>query len=194
MTTHAPLTGGPTSVRPIPWAFSELPGIRRWTWVSDHAVCVIDTELVDMGVAHAGGTDAGRQASRSHTWSVADRIRTNQGVPRVLVEGQAATFEEAEAAVREHIGKLYDPALGYQAFAGSLAHTFTLANGERIDLGPFVGQQCAVTVRVGERANRGLVGELGIHCYRVRLRSAGGVVEITPEHILSIHTRGLSTS
>ena len=184
-----------TQPQPIPWAFSELPGIRRWTWLSEHAVCIVDTELVDATGAAPGSAlvdgPGARQASRSHTWSVADRIRTNQGVPRVLVEGQAATFDQAEDAIREHIGKLYDPSLGYGAFAGRLAGTFTLASGERVDLTDFIGRQCAVTVRVGEHATRGLVGELTIHHYRVRLRSAGGVTEITPEHIVSIHSRAV---
>jgi hypothetical protein len=116
-------------------------------------------------------------------------IRTNQGVPRLLIEGNATTFEEAEALVREHVGKGYDPRLGYRRFAGSLAFTFTLSSGDRVDVSEYIGTRCAVTVLMPDRSERTVSGDFDVSSYKWRLTSPEEVLEILPEHVVRITNR-----
>ena len=131
----------------------------------------------------------GRRIIRSYAWDLSDLIRTNQGLPRLLVEGTSPPFEEAEELVREHVGKCYDPRLGYRRFAGSLAFTFTLSTGERVDVAEYIGTRCAVTVLMPDRSERTVTGDFDVSHYKWRLASPEEVLEIVPEHVMRITNR-----
>jgi hypothetical protein len=169
---------------PIPWTFTDSPGILLWTWITEHFSARITGAEVD----NEDDPD-GRRIIRSYTWDVSDLMRTNQGLPRLLVEGSSPSFEGAEDLVREHVGKLYDPRLGYRRFAGPLAHTFTLSTGERVDVGEYVGTRCAVTVLMPDRSERTVTGDLDVVHYKWRLSTPEQVLEIIPEHVLKITNR-----
>ena len=85
---------------PIPWTFTDSPGILLWTWVTEHFAARITGAEVDNEE-----DPNGRRIIRSYQWDVSDLMRTNQGLPRLLVEGTSGTFEDAEAMVREHPGQ-----------------------------------------------------------------------------------------
>jgi hypothetical protein len=107
-------------------------------------------------------------------------------MPRVLIEGMAATFDDAEALIREHVGKCYDSRLGYGRFAGSLANTFTLSTGETLDTTALLGTRCTITVLQPGGRTQQVQGDLSLAHYKWRLRDGDQILEITPEHVTSV--------
>ncbi len=171
----------------VPWTFTDAPGLLQWTWVTEHFVARINGSEV----ADAEGL-GGRRIVRAYHWELSDLMRTNQGMPRLLVDGSSSTFEDAEAAVREHVGKCYDARLGYRRFSGTLAFTYTLATGERIDVSPFVGTPCSVTVLQPDGTSQTVTGDFEVHHYRWRLRTTDGMLEIVPEHATRVTNRSIA--
>ena len=184
------------TAQPIPWVFTDMPGILMWTWVSDHFVARIAGAEITADAANAASegevapvaatAGASTRFVRSYNWDVADRIRTHDGLPRMLIEGTTTTFEQAENLVREHVGKLYDPALGYRAYCGALANTFTLTDGSAVDVTSMIGTQCAVTVLNPDGSTRTLTGKLSVSGYRWHLTSVDTIMKILPEHAIEI--------
>lgn len=170
----------------IPWVYSDSPGILMWTWVTDHFVATIRGAQVAVDPEMADGVD---RVIRSYTWELADLMRRQQGLPRLLIEGTCSDFAQAELLVREHVGKAYDVRLGYASFAGPLATTFTIADGRRVDVGDLIGLSCTVTVVVAGGAQQSVSGDLSVHHYRWRLRQGDEIFEITPEHVVEIRHR-----
>ncbi len=169
-----------TAAIPIPWTYSDSPGILMWTWLTEHFVAKISGSLVE---------GAAERTVRSYDWQLADLIKTQQGAPRVLIEGTAANFEDAEALIQEHVGKCYDPRLSYQRFCGARASTFTLATGTSIDVGPMIGTHCVLEVLLPGGAREIVSGDLSIHHYMWRLREHDAFLEVRPEHCVSISNR-----
>ena len=179
-------------LEPIPWSFTDSPGLLLWTWVTDHFVARIVGAEVDAtaGVAAelAPGL-AGRRFVRSYSWDVSDLMRRNQDLPRLLIEGTTETFAAAELLVREHVGKLYDARLGYRRFSGPLAFTFTLSTGAKLDVSSLIGTRCAVTVLLPDRTERTVSGDFDVQHYTWRLSTPESVLEIVPEHVVRISNR-----
>jgi hypothetical protein len=165
---------------PIPWVYSDSPGVLLWTWVTEHFIARITGTEVE-------GIEDRR--IRSYSWEVSDLMRTYQGLPRLLMNGVTASFEDADALVREHVGKCYDPRLGYQVYAGKHAFTFTLATGAVMDVEGMIGTRCTVTVLLPDRRHEVVVGDLSVHHYKWRLRDGDQILEVTPEHVLTIVNR-----
>ena len=169
---------------PVPWTFTDAPGVLLWTWRTDHFVC----RITGTEVENEDEPD-GRRIIRSYSWEVFDLMRTQQGLPRMLVEGSGSSFEEAETRVREHVGKCYDPRLGYRRYAGALAFTFTLSTGESIDVSEYVGTRCAVTVQMPDGSQRTVTGDLVVDHYKWRLSTPQQVMDILPGHVVRITNR-----
>lgn len=169
---------------PVPWAFTDTPGVLLWTWLTPHFVARIT------GTEVANDLDPdGRRIIRSYQWDLGDLIRPNQGLPRPLVSGTSASFEDAERMIREHVGKCYDHRLGYRPFAGPLAFTFVLSTGESIDVREFIGTRCSVTVLMPDRSERTVIGDLDVNHYKLRLTSREQILDIVPEHVIRITNR-----
>lgn len=178
-------------LEPVPWIYSDAPGILMWTWLTDHFIAKIT------GAEVHGGDDAesaGRRTIRSYSWELADLMRTNQDMPRVLIEGMAASFDDADALIREHVGKCYDVRLGYGRFSGNLARTFTLATGERFDTSSFLGTRCTITVLLPGGGTQQVQGDLSVEHYKWRVRDGEQILEITPEHVTSVVNRSEAAS
>lgn len=153
----------------IPWRYEDLHLLRRWLWETPHFVATITNE---------GPTFA---------WDIGDLIVPWQGEPRILAEGYAGDFTTAEREVRETVGKSYPPALGYRRYAGSLATTFTIATGERVDLGEFNGTVAVVTVRDRTGHDHTLVGHVRVVHYELLMETTDGRhLRILPAHIIRI--------
>lgn len=167
---------------PIPWAFTDSPGILQWSWVTEHFVARISGTEVDDG-------GSGRRHVRTYDWEICDLMRKQQGIPRLLVHGTSPSFENAELLVREHIGKLYDPRLGYRRYSGVLAFTFTLSTGERMNVTPYLGTRCSVTVLLPDRTETTVAGDLDVVNYKWRLTSAERVVDVMPDHVVRISNK-----
>lgn len=169
---------------PLPWTFTDSPGVLLWTWLTPHFVARIS------GTEAAGEVQQdGRRIIRSYAWDLSDLVRTQQGLPRPLVEGVRESFEAAERCVREHVGKCYDPRLGYRRFVGTLAYTFTLSTGEVVDVSGYVGTKCAVTVLMPDGTERTVTGDFEVTHYKWRLAAAEQIIEILPEHVVRITNR-----
>ena len=166
----------------IPWVFEDLAAIKRWVWHTPHFVARISS-----------GGDQGASASE---WEVSDLIRPAGGMPRLLADGVCASFTAAEVAVRETIGKAYSARLGYSAWAGPYATTFTLLDGTDVDLGPLSGVRVRITVRLPTGVDEAQVGVLRIRDFALRVRTATGqVYQVNPAHVVSVQPlEGESTS
>ncbi len=169
---------------PIPWHFTDMPGVLQWTWLTPHFVATIRGEEFS-----GDGVEEGKRHVRFYRWEVGDMIVPQQGTPRLLIEGSATTFEEADEHIREHVGKAYDPSLGYRAYAGSLAYTFTLATGERVDVREFVGTHCSLRVLTADRGEQLVAGDFDVRNYEFCLTTATDVMCVVPEHVLKITNR-----
>jgi hypothetical protein len=168
------------SSEPIPWVYSDSPGVLMWSWLTEHFIARVTGTEVD-------GLEDRR--IRSYAWDLSDLMRTSQGMPRLLINGVSASFEDADALIREHVGKCYDQRLGYQAYAGKYAFTYLLASGVQINVREMIGTRCTVTVLLPDRSREVVVGDLSVHHYKWRLRDGEQILEVTPEHVLSIVNR-----
>jgi hypothetical protein len=167
---------------PIPWSYTDAPGLLLWSWVTEHfAARIVGAEVTEPTVEH--------RLVRTYSWEIGDLIRPQQGMPRVLVEGSSPTFEEAERHIREHTGKLYDPGLGYRRYSGSLAFSYTLTTGVQVDVSEYIGSRCGVTVLMPDGSERTVSGEFQVSGYTWTLTTADQVLEIRPEHVVRIGNR-----
>ncbi len=179
------------ALEPVPWIYSDTPGILMWTWLTEHFIAKITGAEVH-GSDHEG--TAGQRTIRSYSWELADLMRTHQDMPRVLIEGMAASFEDADALIREHVGKCYDVRLGYGRFAGTLANTFILATGETLDTTPLLGTRCTITVLLPGGGSQQVQGDLSLEHYKWRVRDGDQILEITPEHVSSVVNKSEAAS
>lgn len=171
-------------VEPIPWTYTDQSGVLLWTWRTEHFVARISGQEVPNFDDPLGG-----RVIKSYSWDLSDLIRLHQGTPRMLIEGMASTFGEAEEHVRENLGKCYDPRLGYKSFVGSFAHRYVISTGETVDVRPFINTRCSVTVLLPDLTERTVVGNFNVSGYRWRLSTPEDTFEIVPEHVLAISNR-----
>jgi hypothetical protein len=162
-----------------------------WTWLTEHFVAKITGAEVS---SPESDELPGHRTIRAYSWELADLMRTHQGMPRVLLEGMASSFEDADALIREHVGKCYDTRLGYGRYAGSLANTFTLATGELLDTTSLLGTRCTVTVMLAGGGSQQVQGDLSLEHYKWRLRDGDQILEITPEHVSSVVNKSEAAS
>jgi hypothetical protein len=172
-----------TDVAPIPWVFTDSPGLLQWAWVTEHLAARI--------VAQSATAADSQRVIRHYHWELSDRMRLHQGMPRMLIDGDAGSFETAEEQIREHAAKCYDPRLGYRRFAGSLAFTFELSTGQRQDVSTMIGREVTVTVLSSNGSTRTLRGDFDVRGYRWILASSGQSFEVVPEHVVSISDRSI---
>lgn len=170
---------------PIPWSFTDSPGVLLWMWATDHFVARIRGTEVPAETSDLEG----RRFVRSYHWELSDRIRLHRGAPRLLIEGDSASFEQSELLIREHMGKCYDKSLGYRRYSGTQAFTYELSNGQSLDVSSFIGTKCTVTVVIAGGQNRTVVGDFDVSGYRWIVTAAEGAYEIVPEHVLAITNR-----
>lgn len=172
------------TIVPIPWKYTDSPGVLLWTWTTEHFSARI------MGYEVPNPDDLkGARIIKAYNWELSDLIKKQQGMPRLLIEGVSATFEEAEWSIREHVGKCYDQRLGYGPIAGQWAFRYMLATGEVLDVRPFLNTRCAVTVQMADGKETTVVGDLTTKGYKWRLTGPEKVLELTPEHVLSVSNR-----
>lgn len=173
-------------LEPIPWHFTDQPGVLLWTWLTDHFVA----RIRGAEVGEPAGSDVGeRRFIRSYSWDLSDLIHRHQDLPRLLVEGTSESFEAAETLLREHVGKCYDRRLGYAGFSRELAYTFVLSTGETVDVSQYVGTRCVVTVLNADRTERSVSGDFSVHGYRWKVTTPTHEFEIVPEHVVRITNR-----
>lgn len=161
-----------SALAPIPWRFVDTDLAQMWLWETPHFEARVSQNL------------------NSFTWELGDLLVPNQGLARFLAEGQTRDFAEAETAVRETVGKSYPARLGYAPYTGDLATTFTLATGERVNLGEFNGQGVVVTVRQSNGINKSVIGHARVVHWELVLETHGSTIRVQPTHIVSIVREG----
>lgn len=159
----------PVSQRAIPWAFLNHDVMKMWVWRTDHFEVRVSAGF------------------NSFNWVITDFMQSPDG--RFLVEGVTRDFHEAEEQVRETIGKSYPAKCGYGEYAGALAHTFTIATGQRIDFSQFLGHRTIVTVRMPDGREKSFAGSVRAVHYEVHVTpESGTAVSIQPAHIIKVKT------
>jgi hypothetical protein len=160
-----------------PWVFSENAFMKTWIWKTPH----FETRIIS--------SPAG-----DFTWKVVDITGSE---PNTIGTSEVQSFQDAEDEVLEVIGKSYPRKLGYQAYAGDLATTFTLHNGQRIDLGRYYGQNVILTVfnKKSPMTPHTIAGILTINFYKVLIKTdTNSQVSIPPEYIMQIRKEYDSTN
>jgi hypothetical protein len=156
-----------TAFIPIPWEheLSEIQAI--WVWDTDAFTVRV------LGDIH------------SCYFTVTDKLADPDN-PEVIADGQAASFHQAEYRIRELIGKAYPQSLGFSKYAGSLATTFTISNGTRIDFGPYEGLMVTVEVFTGKDSSTAITGELRIDNYYLSIIRGTTLVNVRPTHVKAL--------
>jgi hypothetical protein len=155
----------------VPWAFLDSELMKVWVWRTDHFEVRVNADV------------------NSFSWEILDLMASSEG--RFLTEGRARDFAGAENEVREAIGKCYPPKYGYGRYAGSLATTFTLATGERLDFGLFAGTRAVIVVRLPDGREQPFVGSVRVNHYEIWLTpDTGSTVRIQPAHIVRVTGEG----
>ena len=160
-----------TTLPPIPWKYTagQIAG-SFWTWETDHFIGTITTE------------------QRGFYWWLGDLVRAVEGVPLTVTEGRGGDFASAERDLREAVGKAYPQRLGYRMFAGALATTFILADGNRHNLGEFEGERVIVSVLTEPGTPAvSMVGTAHVVHYDLEIESGPGTFHrIRPVRIASV--------
>lgn len=153
----------------IPWAHSSSDFGSVWRWETPHFIITVNGD------------------HRSCYYTIADKSAAPGSPPRPLADGTAATFEQAERQIRETIGKAYHPSLGYQPYAGGLATTFTLATGQRVDLGEYADQLVTLTVSTPDgQGTTDYTGTVAFEHYELILTTGNIRIRISPTYIHAI--------
>lgn len=158
-------------LRPIPWAFIDHELMKIWIWRTDHFEVRVTADV------------------NSFSWEISDRITSPDGV--FLAEGRAKDFPDAEAEIREVIGKSYPSKYGYGPYAGALATTFTIATGERVNFATLSGMRAVVTVRLADGRDQSFIGDVRVVHYEIVVTpDTGQAVRIQPAHIVKVTGEG----
>lgn len=150
---------------PIPWSHTITEFGALWKWATQHFEVMVNGD------------------GKAYYYTISDK---STGTLKPFADGTGATFEQAEQLIRGIIGKAYDPALGYQHFAGHYATTFTLANGQSLDLAPFVGKAVEVEVVVPNKGRQVYTGIAHIKHYELIIVNGDLAVKIVPVKIARI--------
>lgn len=164
---------GPVALPPIPWSHSASDLGSVWRWETPDFFVVVNGD------------------SRSFYWVLSDVSLNPEAEPKVVGDGQAATFEQAERSIRETLGKAYPPRMGYRHFAGPLATTFILADGAPKDLEEYVGRRVKVMVADRGWDGRECRGVASVEHYDLVLTMPDEITRISPSYILSIEPDGV---
>jgi len=160
---------GALTLPAIPWAHSTDDFGSVWVWNTPHFLITVN------------GND------RSCYYTIADKTAAAPGSTKLLADGQASSFREAEMRIRGTIGKAYPPTLGYRNYAGPLATTFMLADGKETDLGPYVGNLVTVTVLDRDGSSQVLQGRAFVKHYELLIEQGAQTVRVTPSFISEIN-------
>lgn len=156
---------------PIPWAHSTSDFGSIWQWETSAFLVTVNGD------------------QKSVYYQIADRMVDAKN-PKPFADGQASSFEQAERAIRETIGKAYPASMGFQQYAGNLATTFMLGNGQRVDLGLYVGRRVTAKVASREGQTEEYTGVASVKHYDFVLTEGEEAIKITPSYILEIKTHG----
>lgn len=152
-------------ITPIPWAHTISEFGALWKWATRNFEVLINGD------------------GRAYYYTISDK---STGVLKPFADGTGATFEQAEQMIRGIIGKAYDPALGYQQYSGPYATTFALANGQQMDLAPFVGKAVEVEIVIPNKGRQVYTGIAQIRHYELLIMNGDLAVKVVPNKVARI--------
>lgn len=158
----------------IPWSYESSDFGSVWLWHTPHFTVTVNGD------------------NRSCYYQIADKSADPGGQPRTLVDGRAATFEQAELLIRGALGKAYDPTLGYGRFAGPLATTFPIATGVATDLGVFTGQEVDIVALNSDGSESSFTGIGRVEHYDFLLDIGTSTLRISPSYLVALRLTGQS--
>lgn len=154
-----------TNLRAIPWAHESGELGAVWIWNTPHFEVIVNGNV------------------RSCYYRISDK---SEGKLKPFADGQAGTFEQAEMLIRETIGKSYPTDLGYSAYAGHLATTFTTATGKKVDFAEYVGRAVDIVVLQPDGTRHDYSGVLHVNHYHIELQTGKIYLKIIPSYIEKI--------
>lgn len=150
----------------VPWEYFHSQSITSWTWRTPHFEAII------------------RSDGARYTYNLVD---LSSGGRRPASDGYGFSFEEVEAYVLEFIGKAYPLSLGYRAYAGEHATTFSIYTAEKVDFGPMEGMPVRLKVKTKGGAIRDFTGLLQLDHFNILLTTHTGTkIKIPPSFIVEV--------
>ncbi len=202
---------------PIPWQYAKFYLGQIWQWVTPHFIATVigdgtryywrvstsilnerkDTEDGSAYGSRRNNTPLDRNQLRmSRQEEYLPDVMEDYVEGEIFANGQTMKFSDAEAGVRETVGKSFADTLGYHWWAGRLAYTFTIATGERVDFEPYLGLRGRVKVFIDEEGTiEEYSGVIQVRNYDVLVETMDGVFKLRPSYIASVessHTHGLN--
>lgn len=154
---------------PIPWDHKSSAIVSSWTWNTEHFTVTIFEE--------------GLAARKMYNWKITD---LSTGSPVIFDHGVAYDFSEAVDGILELIGKSYPAEYGYQAYAGKLATTFEISDGNKYDFRPAIGQSVIAKVYDADNKEITLTGIFNVLHYDFTLQSSGQTIILPPMKVIDI--------
>jgi len=154
----------------IPWDHVTNPLVSSWVWETEHFIVTIFAE--------------GLNVKKMYNWKINDK---SSGRPVPFDSAPAASFQASVDAAVEVIAKSYPRELGYQAYAGELATTFTIHDGRKLDFATLIGNSVTLTARNADGQNTLLNGIFDIRNYDITIQTDESTISIIPpERIIDI--------
>lgn len=155
---------------PIPWVHNSSPLVTSWVWETSHFILTIFAE--------------GLNTKKMYNWKINDK---SKGFPIPFDSAPAESFQSAVDTAIEIIAKSYSREYGYQAYAGELATTFTIANGAKLNFAPIVGIMVIVIAKnaAGEETSTTGIFTIQNYDFVIQTTENTGVI-IPPERVINI--------
>ena len=156
--------------KPIPWVHSSNPLVTSWIWETEHFIVTIYAE--------------GLTSKKMYNWKINDK---SQGRPVPFDSAAAESFNASVDGAIEVIGKSYPRDLGYQAYAGELATTFSVADGRRLNFAAVIGDAVILKAHDGQGGEAIITGIFDIQNYDIVVQTGDNShIVIPPSKIIDI--------
>lgn len=154
---------------PVPWIHKPSSLASSWTWDTPHFTVTIFAE--------------GMMSKPMYNWKISDK---SSGFSKPFENGIELSFAQAVNGVLEVIGKSYPRTLGYQAYAGALATTFTIADGKKYDFGSVIGETVILKALDADNREVTITGIFDIIHYEFAVSYGDSQLMIPPSQVVDV--------
>ncbi len=157
--------------KPIPWIMKSSAIVSSWSWETEHFIATVLAE--------------GLSERKMYTWKIADK---SSGHPVPFESNTTGSFDESVEELLDVIGKAYDRKLGYQAYAGTLATTFKVFDGRKIDFGPIIGRNVTMYIKNDADLDDDIIlnGQLDVDHYDITIHTSDNTLTRVPPSYVKI--------
>lgn len=157
------------STEPIPWVHKPSNLVSSWLWETEHFIVNIFAE--------------GLNTRPIYNWKISDK---SSGYARIFETGADMSFNDATSSILEVIGKSYPRVLGYQAYTGALAATFTISTGKKHDFSNIIGETVVVKVLNSDNDEIIITGVFDIQNYDFTITNGDSVLLVPPTRVVDV--------